>query len=407
MGWGFINVGARAVGHNTASLVAALPVNHGINQVLIIVAYARGAGTNPPRSPDLPADWSEAARYDGSYTYGHIAVFYKIHDGSETDVTVSFSGSGGTGSVQMVAMLAFSGNNTIQAQVLGSVAADSFWSAAQNIGPITGLTPADANSLLLVLAARQQDMGTNGNSTVVDVLTQSGLTFAEAFETGSTIGSDCGIVVDYSFLSGSPAITDKTFINADTQTAAGCGMMVCFKIAASQASETVTGSFLQTSIGAIVRKIRGFRALTGNSRNFGEILRIVKSSRSIGANAKIFSGVIDYSMGGGPEARTISGVLSALVSVLARSCRYVRNTGENIFYTTGTLVYSFLVKRTPEATFQAPAGEVVRSVDYYRPVLKEYGNWYAVAMGLLNVPDQPIRRRLAHNPKRENPESYS
>ena len=229
MAWAFVNVGGRAAGNNSSSLTANLYTNNAAGDLMVIVAYARGTGTTAPKSPTTPTDWSEAARYDGSYTYGHIAVFYKVHDGSESNTAVDFSGTGGSGSSEMVAMFGFTGNHPTQASVLGTVGSDSYWSAAQDIGPVTGLTPADSDCLLLVLAARQQDMGTNGDSTVVSVLSGDSQTFYEIFETGTTIGSDCGIVVDYAFMTGTPTITDKTFTNSDTQTAAGCGMMVTFK----------------------------------------------------------------------------------------------------------------------------------------------------------------------------------
>src|SRR3990172_287930 len=128
----------------------------------------------------------------------------------------------------MVQMAAFRGNDVTSP--LGNVGADSNWAAAQNIGPITAVSLTNVDQLLLVIAGRQQDMGTNGISTVVSTLSGDSQTWVEIEERGTTLGSDAGYVWNYAITSGTPSITDKTFTNSNTQTAAGCGMMVAFKI---------------------------------------------------------------------------------------------------------------------------------------------------------------------------------
>src|SRR3990172_210450 len=226
MAWSFVNLGALGNANNAASVTAGLPASTISNDLLVILAYSRDGSV---RTPDLPAGWSEGARFDGGSTNGEIALFYKVHDGSEANTAVAFSGAGSSGVTEMVRMMAFRGNAI--SSPLGDVGADSSWSAAQNIGPITAVTLTTAGQLLLVCAARQNDMNANtaGNSANVDVLSGDSQSWVEAMEWGATLGTDGGMVVDYAFTSGTPSITDKTFTNNNTTTAAGCGFMVAFK----------------------------------------------------------------------------------------------------------------------------------------------------------------------------------
>ncbi|OGT28091.1 MAG: hypothetical protein A2Z17_07190 [Gammaproteobacteria bacterium RBG_16_66_13] len=182
-------------------------------------------------SPSLPSGWTEGARYDGGNTRGHVALFYKVHDGSESDVTVSFSGAGASGSTNLVRMMVWRGN--APTGVLGDLSSYSNWAAQFNLGPITAITLTIAGQLLLVVGCRQNDMNSNvnGDSTNVDVLTGDSQTWAEACEWASTAGSDAGMVVGYCFTTGTPTITDKTFVNNDTGTTErpGVGFMIGFK----------------------------------------------------------------------------------------------------------------------------------------------------------------------------------
>ena len=228
MAWSYIGKGTGIAANNAASLSVPHPgAGETTNDLLVIIAYSRDGSL---RTPDLPSGWSEAARYDGGATRGEIAVFYRLHPGGTPgNVTVTFSGAGGTGVSEMAQMAAFSGNLT--SGLLGDVGADSNWAAVQNIGPVTAVTLTTADQLLLVIAGRQQDMGTNGISNVVSTLSGDSQTWVEIEERGTTLGTDAGYVWDYAFTSGTPTITNKTFTNSNTQTAAGCGMMVAFKMA--------------------------------------------------------------------------------------------------------------------------------------------------------------------------------
>ena len=238
-GWEYVGKGAGVGGNNSPSLTAALPANTRQGDLLVILAYARGSTSNSanPMSPDVPSGWSEAARYDGGLANGgHIAVFYKVHDGTESDTAVTFSGTSAAGSTELVQMAAFRGNDTTSP--LGDVGADSFWAAAQNIGPISAVTLTNSSQLLLVFAARQNDMNANvgGISNNVATLTGDGQTWNEIEERGETLGNDAGYVWDYAFTAGTPTITAKTFTNGDAQTGAGAGLMVAFKASTGESS---------------------------------------------------------------------------------------------------------------------------------------------------------------------------
>src|SRR3990170_627327 len=228
MAWSYIGKGTGQAGNNVASLSVPHPgAGETTNDLLVIIAYSRDGSL---RTPDLPSGWSEAARYDGGASRGEIAVFYQLHPGgSPGNITVNFSGAGGTGVSEMAQMAAFSGNLT--SAPLGDVGADSNWAPIQNIGPITAITLTVADQLLLVIAGRQNDMGVNGISNAVSTLSGDSQTWVEIEERGTTLGTDAGYVWDYAFTSGTPSITDKTFINSNPGTWAGCGMMVAFKVA--------------------------------------------------------------------------------------------------------------------------------------------------------------------------------
>ena len=243
--WAFIGKGTGQAANNAASLSVPHPgAGETTNNLLVIIAYSRDGSL---RTPDLPSGWSEAARYDGGSTRGEIAVFYRLHPGgSPGNVTVTFSGAGGTGVSEMAQMAAFSGNDTTSP--LGDVGADSNWAAAQNIGPITAVTLTNNHQLLLVIAGRQQDMGTNGISNVVATLSGDSQTWQEIEERGTTLGTDAGYVWDYAFTTGTPSITNKTFTNSNTQTAAGCGMMVAFKPPPSTRRAQVSWAELETPL---------------------------------------------------------------------------------------------------------------------------------------------------------------
>src|SRR3990170_3071330 len=268
MAWGYVGKGTGVAGNNVASLAPGYP-SSGLTtgDLLVALAYSRDGSL---RTPDLPSGWNEAARYDGGATRGEIAVFFRIYPGSGTSVTINFSGAGGTGVSEMAQVIGFSGNNQTQASVLGDVGADSNWAAAQNIGAITAITLTNNNQLLLVIAGRQQDMGTNGISTVVSTLSGDSQTWVEIEERGTTLGTDAGYVWDYAFTSGTPSITNKTFTNADTQTAAGCGMMVAFKIAPTgyslncdPGSYSVNGVSMTPIAGRIISANLGGYSITG------------------------------------------------------------------------------------------------------------------------------------------------
>src|SRR3970040_3070133 len=111
MAWSYIDKGTGQAANNAASLSVPHPgAGETTTHLLVIIAYSRDGSL---RTPDLPANWSEAARYDGGATRGEIAVFYRLHPGGTPgNVTVTFSGAGGTGVSEMAQMAAFSGNLT-------------------------------------------------------------------------------------------------------------------------------------------------------------------------------------------------------------------------------------------------------------------------------------------------------
>lgn len=232
---GFKAVGTPVVANNAASISVGVPSSYAANDTLVILVYSRNGTARSPSNPG--GSWSEAARVAGGSANGELAMFYKTASASESSQTISFTGAGSAGTTQIGQMISLKG--LLTSSQLGDVGADSTWSAAQNIGPITAVTLNTADQILLVCAGRQQDTGTNGGGTQVSVLSGDSQTWAEIQEYGSTSGTDAAIVWDYAITSGTPSITNKTFTNGDSQTAAGAGFMVAFK---AQPAQTVSGA---------------------------------------------------------------------------------------------------------------------------------------------------------------------
>jgi hypothetical protein len=140
-GWQFVAKGAGAAANNLPTVTAALPAGTQLNDLLVIIAYSRNGST---RTPEVPIGWTEAARYDGGSTNGEIAVFYKVHDGSESDTAVTFSGAGSLNCDEMVQMAAFRGNAITSP--LGDVGQIQL---ALQHRPVTAVTLTNINQLFL------------------------------------------------------------------------------------------------------------------------------------------------------------------------------------------------------------------------------------------------------------------
>lgn len=169
----FVNAGAASHGDN-ASLTPALPASVQQGDLLLVFCAIR----NTAATSSAPSGYTQL------WSFANVALYGKIHTGTESAPTVTFSGgsAGDTTSAQMAAF------RNVQAQVHGQVAQAN--TAQQHIpfGAITGLDR--ANLLLLYLGWKQDDW-----TSVTQLATGT-----EIGDTSTTTGNDQGIVWDYQLL---------------------------------------------------------------------------------------------------------------------------------------------------------------------------------------------------------------
>ena len=272
MSWSFVGAGTLDEANNTGTMTAAVPAGIAENDLLLIAVYIRDATL---RTPTTPSGWTIAAQDNGSN--GSLTLYYKLAGVSESSVTVSTPGTNTAGNTQLCQMVAYRGNAT--ASPLGNIGSFATWASATNLGPITGLTPATAGSLLIVLGAKQNDFGGT-----VSLLTDANATFAEAIFAESTLGTDAGMEMQHAFLTGTPTIGSKTFTDSVASAGAGKGVMVTFKPAATGSPQALSGS------------------VTGKALVQGK--NLLQYATPTAAQLSLDDNVVDTTMTGGPFNNT-------------------------------------------------------------------------------------------------------
>jgi len=211
----FLGAAAREVALNAASIPNIdLIASRQPGDLLGLLVYS----SNIARSSAAPSGWTEINR---SSLAGDLAFYARECDGSEADtVTVTFTGGGAAGTEQHAFSFGVRGNIT---SPIGEVGPNSSWLSANNLGPISGITPDAADSLVLLFGAKQNDF----NVTPAASPTASGWTLAR--DSDQTAGNDSATALFWQLLSGTPTVSDATI--ADTgQPGAGTGFMVEVKM---------------------------------------------------------------------------------------------------------------------------------------------------------------------------------
>ena len=216
-----------SAGGATGSLSPPLPAGVQSGDLLLIFVSGRNTGyvfscTGYSKKWDPELDHSSSG-------INTIGLFWKIHSGSESNPTVSWTG-GATNATVIMQMCAFRGvNQTTPFDVQGATSSNG---DLQNIGPISGITTGVNGKCVIVFGHRSDDW------TSVDTLTGDGLTWYEIGEPDSTSGSDAGMVWDYAIsASGSITITAKTFTVTGGTTDYGLGVMLSLNEAVAQVHE--------------------------------------------------------------------------------------------------------------------------------------------------------------------------
>lgn len=171
------SVGSGAAAHaNNTSVTPAIHASSATGDLMILVAAIRSTTANP----DTPSGWTL------SINAGNLRIFSKLHDGSESDPTVTFTG-GVAGDTTSAAITTF--RNTVSD--VDSVFLDEFIKSytnpsAQNVA-LPGLPEPPYDGCVVLYVGWKQDdwtsAGTLGGANRVDAPT--------------TTGNDQAIVIDY------------------------------------------------------------------------------------------------------------------------------------------------------------------------------------------------------------------
>lgn len=192
-------VAAGTASHaNNASLTPSLPAGVQKGDLLLVFAAIRNTS----------ATITTPAGYSVLLAAGHVALFGKIHTGSESAPTVAFSG-GSTGDSTSAQMAAFR-----YVQCRAALTASSSNGSAQNIAVPAALPP-QHRAVALWLGWKQASW--------TSVLTFSG---TEIGEPSTALGSGQGLVWDYSIQSLATEVASGNFIVSGGSSAISKGFVV-------------------------------------------------------------------------------------------------------------------------------------------------------------------------------------
>lgn len=215
--------GIQVAGNNAASVGAKMPPCEA-GDSLVLLAYSSNGSV---RSPQAPAGFTEKKRVSNGAN-GEIVVFWKEADGSEsmTTVNVSFTGLGAANVVEMTLAMAFYGG--VGAVSIGAISVGDFWLTSQSLGPITGLTPGAAPSVVLLCAGKNTDFTAGGfdDGNVTQVPSTSG--WIPAFAREATFGNKASWCCFYQYQSDGTPIADTTITDpgSPAHSAPGVGFMI-------------------------------------------------------------------------------------------------------------------------------------------------------------------------------------
>jgi hypothetical protein len=245
MAWSLVGTGAVVHGNNVASLAVPYPAGLQAGDLLIIQAVSRQSSA---RDPDSLAGWTDAERRGAN---GGSVVQFTIATGSESGTLAqTYTGAGATGCSQSARMAAFRGNLATQGSVK-SVSINNTFTSSADLGPLTALALAHDDCLLLVGAIRPGSL-----AGTIATLTGDSQTWNELWEEDGAAGNGVAMVMDYAFLLGQPAITDKTFDHSSgSGPAAGHGYMIAFRPSSTTVTQNVAGTV--GIAGAVTTQVSG------------------------------------------------------------------------------------------------------------------------------------------------------
>jgi hypothetical protein len=212
----FINAGT-AVHAANASVTPTVPASSTTGDLLLIWAATRSSGQGVPAVP---------TGYQLLIDAANARLFGKIHDGSEPNPTVTFTGTGGA-TMSFSAQMATFRN----AQLAYVDAAGALNATAQNIA-VPDLTVTRDNSVVLALGWKQDDW--------TSVTSPSG--FTEIGEPSTTLGDDQGITWGRLIQTNALPVTSAVFTVTGGATAVSRGIAMSIPPTTATQSSSITPS---------------------------------------------------------------------------------------------------------------------------------------------------------------------
>lgn len=197
----FRGAGAGAAANN-AAVTPALFESPTAGDLLLGLVTIRDNGSATTFSAS--AGWSQRFQFaKASGSLACLALFYKVAAGGDGNPT--FTPTGGASNDTVIGQCC-SFRGVHQSTPFDTDGSNFSSDSAQDIGAITGLTPAANDAAVIVCGAKGDDW------TSVATLSGDSLTWNEIGEPSSTTGTDAGLVWDYAIISGAPVtISSKTF----------------------------------------------------------------------------------------------------------------------------------------------------------------------------------------------------
>lgn len=216
--WVFSAVAVKAAGTNT--LTPDDPGDLVNDDVRFMFAYCRDSGVSIAN----PTGWTSLV--SSSSTGGTLRISYQVYSGQGAP-DVDFTGlTSGDSHIAYIGRVR--GADT--ADVIDQTGTPSHNSAAQNVGPVTGITPSDNYTMAIAVFGKADD------HTSVDLLSGDGsMTWQDGGTNKTTQGGDATLDVQFSVDPGTTTVTSKTLTVTGGTSAVGCGVIFNINPATSNA----------------------------------------------------------------------------------------------------------------------------------------------------------------------------
>lgn len=226
MAWSNRTSGTESVGNNGTSLAPGLPASFAANDLHIVEVQTYG-GTNG-RVPSIASGWNVLGSWANG-TSRHYFAWRKAVAG-DTAPTITMTGTGATNDTQVSRVHGF--RSSLGDFALDQTGTTSTNASADDVGPITGITPT-TGALAVLTAGKSNDW--NGTATLASWLL--------AAQTESTTGTDASTALLYVLNWGGGATGNLTVTdNGGTASAGvGQGQMASFVEVVGAQNLTATG----------------------------------------------------------------------------------------------------------------------------------------------------------------------